>query len=123
MTTWTCWARPMRHGLITAMVSLCVIPCSAQFSGSVSGIVQDASGGVIPNAKILLENANTGIKQTTTTNTVGLYRFASLPPAEYTVRGEASGFQPQTVTFTLTTGQSAGINLTLPVSSSTERVN
>ena len=102
----------------------CAVPnLYAQFSGSVSGVVQDASGGVIPDAKVTLNNASTGVTQTATTNSAGIYRFISLPPAEYTIRSEASGFQAQTITFSLTTGQSAGINLTLAVSTAAESVN
>ena len=38
-----------------------------QFSANVSGVVQDASFGVIPNAKVELKNLSTGVNQQVTT--------------------------------------------------------
>lgn len=112
-----------KYATLLFVLACLLRPVQAQFSGSVSGVVQDASGAVIPNAAVTLENARTNIAQNTTTNAGGIYRFVSLPPGEYNVRAEATGFQAQKINFTLTTAQSAGINLTLAVSSSAETVD
>jgi hypothetical protein len=62
-------------------------------SGSISGTVTDASGGVIPNATVLAREVDKGIEFSTVTDANGHFQFAALPPASYSVTANASGFQ------------------------------
>lgn len=64
--------------------------CSA--TGSISGVVRDPSGGIIPGAQVTLVNAGTGLKWTATTNGQGLYSFEALPIGTYEVDVRKSGF-------------------------------
>jgi hypothetical protein len=65
----------------------------AQFTSVLEGTVTDPSDAVIPNAKVTVENIGTGTSRSVETAASGYYRVASLPPATYTLRVVAEGFQ------------------------------
>src|SRR5215813_8239060 len=60
--------------------------------GTVSGIVSDPTGAVLPGATIKLTNDQTGVSRTTTTNGEGLYRFDAVDLGSYRVKISATGF-------------------------------
>ncbi len=60
--------------------------------GSISGTVTDTSGGVVPNAKVTVTNANKGTADTVTSNDSGNYTVTHLIPDVYTVKVEAPSF-------------------------------
>ncbi len=91
----------------------------AQLStASLSGVVRDSSGAVVPNTRVVLMDAATNVEKTTTTNGVGAYLFADITPGRYTVKASAPGFAEQMVPeFALTVGQAATIDFALTVGS------
>ncbi|HLH32172.1 MAG TPA: carboxypeptidase regulatory-like domain-containing protein, partial [Terriglobia bacterium] len=80
-----------------SMLALAV-PVSAQFSGRVSGVVVDPTGGVVPNAQVDLYLAG-GAKPllSTTTTGEGLYDFLAVRPGEFDVTVESPGFNKATI--------------------------
>ena len=64
-------------------------------TGSVLGTVTDASGAVVPNAKVSLTEVNTSVSRSTVTNTSGNYTFPDLPEGSYSVSVEAPGFKKE----------------------------
>jgi hypothetical protein len=64
--------------------------------GGITGTVTDASGAVIPGAQVAALETQTGVRQTTTTNSEGIYRFTALLPGTYTVTVSGKGFETQT---------------------------
>ena len=62
-------------------------------TGAISGRITDASGAVIRGASLVLENLNTGVQQSATSNRNGLYHFSALFPGTYSVTVEAKGFR------------------------------
>src|SRR5688572_27349512 len=86
---------PVRLTFGLAIVLMCALPVFAQnTSGSITGVVQDPSGAVIPGVRIVLLNQDQGIEaRQTVTNEVGLYVFSALPGATYTVSAELPGFK------------------------------
>ena len=63
-------------------------------SGSITGVVQDATGAVIPGATVSLINQEQGTAaRTTITNEAGNYLFSALPAATYTITVELPGFK------------------------------
>lgn len=60
------------------------------------GAVTDASGAVVPNAKVTNTEVNTGISRSAQTNDSGNYTFPDLPPGQYSVTVEAAGFKKET---------------------------
>ena len=65
-------------------------------TSSISGTVTDATGAVLPNAKITIHNDATGQEQTATSDGRGAYTVTNLQPGSYTVSAAAHGFSGQT---------------------------
>src|SRR5206468_1608843 len=63
-------------------------------SGSITGVVQDAQGAVIPCVQVTLTNQDQGLQaRQALTNEVGIFLFTALPSATYTVTAELVGFK------------------------------
>ena len=82
--------------LLTAVVFLCFsLPMLAQnTAGSISGVVMDSQGALIPGAKVTaLNQEENAVNATVVTNREGVFVFNPLKVATYTIRVEASGFK------------------------------
>src|SRR5262249_53570342 len=64
-------------------------------SRTILGAVTDATGGVIPGAKVTLRNEGTSVTQSTTTSGSGGYVFTPLRIGTYSVEVEKEGFKRQ----------------------------
>jgi hypothetical protein len=80
---------------LIVLLSLAVaVPAGAQsLSGTVSGVVKDEQGGVLPGVTVVLKG-KTG-SRTTTTDAEGAYRFPGVDPGTYSVNAELAGFRPK----------------------------
>lgn len=65
----------------------------AQTSGSLSGTVKDANGGVVPGATVTVSNSSAGITQDAQTNAEGVFTFPQLPQRTYGLIVEMQGFK------------------------------
>jgi len=80
--------------LVFLFVSYGMIPVAAQqSSGSISGVVQDAQGAVIPAAKVVLTNQAQGATREVATNADGTFVFTPLQPSTYSVTVKVEGFK------------------------------
>ncbi|GGG98337.1 TonB-dependent receptor [Silvibacterium dinghuense] len=80
--------------LLAAMLcSLCPAAHAQNVTSSISGTVTDASGAVIPNATVSVQNTASGQKFNATTDTRGGYTVTNIQPGTYTVAASAKGFQ------------------------------
>ena len=61
-------------------------------TGSIEGVVTDASNAVVPGATVLIRNTETGQERKTTTNAEGFYRATFLPIGTYRVTVASAGF-------------------------------
>jgi hypothetical protein len=84
---------------LLALVALStLLLCSVAFAqstvsnGSISGTVTDATGAVVPNAKVTMTGP-TGQTVHATTSNAGTYSSGALVPGTYSVRAEAKGFK------------------------------
>jgi len=85
-------------------------------SASLSGTITDASRAVIPGATVTARNIDTGIESRTTSNSSGIYNFASLQVGVYNVTVEATGFVRAVRTdLRLTVGSQASLSIELAV--------
>ena len=50
---------------------------------SLTGTIQDISGGVLPGATVVARNVDTGVETRTTSNNSGSYNFPSLQVGTY----------------------------------------
>lgn len=60
---------------------------------TVTGSITDSSQSVVPDAKVLIVNVDTGVRRTTASNQSGLYVFPSLVPGKYELHVDKTGFQ------------------------------
>ncbi len=61
--------------------------------GAITGVVEDSSGAVVPNAQVTVTNTDMGLVLQGTTNGSGVYVFSPLKIGHYTVSATAQGFQ------------------------------
>jgi len=106
-------------------VCLCLLtaPLQAQQpSGSITGIVRDASGAVIPGAGVSLSRQATGMVLQLTTSEAGTYAFGSLLPGTYQIKVEAKGFKTVISNLLVEVGRVTAGDVLLEVGSLTETV-
>lgn len=60
---------------------------------SITGVVTDPTGAVVPGATVTVTNESSGVSFTTQTDSTGRYTVLRLIPGKYTVRVEAAGFR------------------------------
>jgi carboxypeptidase family protein/TonB-dependent receptor-like protein len=65
----------------------------AQGAGTITGVVTDATGAIVPDATVTVTNQATGVKFTAKTNSAGNYVFTAMLPATYSVEVAAKGFR------------------------------
>ena len=93
------------------------------FTGTIEGIVQDSSGGIIAKARVTAVNLGTGQSREFESNTSGRYVFASLPPGSYRLTAEHPSFKTTVVDrIVVEVQQTASLNLTLEVGNVTQTV-
>ena len=81
------------RGVASALLVLFATAAHAQFdTGSVTGTVRDASGAVVPDAKVTVTSTSTGVSLTQTTNGSGVYELVTVRPGTYVVTAEKAGF-------------------------------
>lgn len=91
-------------------------------AGTVSGVVLDPNGAVVPNANVTISNPITNYNRTANTDTDGSFRFADVPPNNYQITASATGFSANTQTLTVRTSVPISLKISLDVSSATETV-
>jgi hypothetical protein len=91
--------------------------------GSISGLVSDPSGAIVPGARIALLNEATGVAQHSVTTAAGLYSFVSLNPGVYKVTASMKGFESiARDKIAVTVDQVTTVNIALRVGSVSEVV-
>jgi hypothetical protein len=101
---------------LICLVVLCSATGHAQSlgtAGTVSGVVVDPNGAVVPNANVTISNPVTGYTRTLTTDADGSFRFLDVPPNTYQLSFSANGFVEQRQTINVRT--TVPINLRVPM--------
>lgn len=92
-------------------------------TGTISGVVRDSTGAVLPGVSVVIENQDTGISRTLPTNEAGRYLAPALSLGKYQVSASLSGFQTQVRSgIELTVGREAVVDLVLAVGAVTQRM-
>jgi hypothetical protein len=113
------------NGLLGFVVLLLVSvsACFAQSTATLSGVVTDPSGAVVPGAQVTVHSLATGLDRQLVTDNAGLYVAPSLVPGDYQVQVKASGFSQYTVqNVTLEVDQRVTVNIPLALSTAGETV-
>ncbi len=85
-------------------------------TGTVSGVVVDASGAVLPGVTVTITSQERGVARSTATDELGRYVFAALSIGNYTVEATLAGFAPLRLTDNLVeTEKTTNVPFTLKV--------
>lgn len=91
--------------------------------GTITGIVTDPSGAIVPDAAVKVTNLDTNVIITVKTNGAGVYSATSLNPGRYKVEAEAQGFKTALLSHVLLdVNANLKVDLTLTVGQVTETV-
>ena len=122
-----------KQNLIWLAQALCLVAalflacsrCTAQIAtAELSGNVLDASGAAVPNATVTARNVETTIAHSTVSGKNGDYVLGDLPPGDYVLTVESTGFRKLEQTgISLQVNQQARIDLTLQVGQTAETVS
>ncbi|MBY0503629.1 MAG: TonB-dependent receptor [Bryobacteraceae bacterium] len=86
----------MKNSLVLSFLlvafSLATLSAQSTATGTIEGVVLDATGAVVPNANVKLNSAARGGQREVKTADTGNYRFDQVTSGIYTVTIEAAGF-------------------------------
>lgn len=84
----------LSHLILVGITLLITSAAMAQVKyGTIGGVVQDPTEGVIPGANVKATNQDTGSTRETITSDAGVFRIANLLPGKYTVAITITGFK------------------------------
>lgn len=78
---------------LVILLSFCATTSAQVTTGSILGTIRDASGAVVPGAKVTVTDTGKGTSSTRQTDTDGNYNVPFLIPGAYNVSVEMSGFK------------------------------
>jgi len=91
----------LARGLFSALLAVLLVASSGMSvsifgqtsnTGTVTGVVNDEKGGLVPGASVKIINLGTNAERTATTSSDGIYEITQLVPGNYRVEVEAQGF-------------------------------
>jgi len=91
LSRWVCSAALALLFVVVSGMSVTVLAQTAN-SGTVTGVVNDEKGGLVPGASVKIVNLGTNAERTATTSSDGVYEITQLVPGNYRLEVEAKGF-------------------------------
>lgn len=117
-------------GVLMTAAALCLLVPLASFrvtaqnlSGKFTGTVFDASGAAVPNATVILSNAQTRSKDMSTSDAAGAFEFTALNAGSYTLEVLKPGFAHYTTQVRLEANHGQIQNVTLDLGVVDERID
>jgi len=108
--------RLMVFTLFAVMLSVAPVFAQSQGStGSITGVVTDSTGAVVPSATITLTSTASNSSQTVQTSSEGFYRFVLLQPGTYKVKASAANFADSNLDVTVQVGRTTDANFVLGI--------
>src|SRR5579883_924744 len=109
-------------------ICLCLLHPRAFFaqgvtSGTISGVVTDSTGAVVPETTVTVRNKDTGVSRAVSTNSLGIYTVPNLSVGTYSITVQKQGFKTE-VRDNVVVGvsQTAVVNIRMSVGESTQSV-
>ena len=96
---------------------------SAGSSGSVTGIVTDSTGAVVPGASVSIVNTVSGLSRKTATDSAGHYQLSNIPLNPYHLSVSLDGFAPFSQDVIVRSLVPVVTNITLQIGTSSTVVN
>ena len=115
----------MKQRYVCLLIYIGILPITlvGQATGLVVGVVQDATGGIMPNAAVRATNELTGLEWSTTSGQTGRFHFPRLPVGRYRVECTHPGFRRfVSESFRLEADQNRELVVKLEVGAATETV-
>jgi len=111
------------RNLLLFLLLTCVSLSAQQITGNIRGTVTDPTGAVIREAEITVQQAETGLSRTATTDRNGGYVLLELPVGHYRLRVAAKGFEEYVQDgITLNVNETASVSPHLAVGSEKTQV-
>jgi hypothetical protein len=110
---------------VSLFLPVCAVNLLAQAgNGSIAGTVRDSSGSAVPNATVVVTNADKGIRRELQTTGAGVFNAPSLVPASgYSVEVNVTGFAKyEAKNITLQVGDVVDLDIALQIASATTTV-
>jgi hypothetical protein len=110
--------------LFLGLASVAARPAWAQVTaGSLSGVVTDPTGAVVPGAHITVTDVTRGFDYTATADSVGRYLVRPLPPSNYKLTVAADGFTTYVQDgITINVNQAATVDVSLRLGAAVQTV-
>ncbi len=91
--------------------------------GTVTGVVTDKTGAVVPNATVTLTDTSTEQERTKTTNSAGQYVFVNVPSGAYNITVVKTGFSKYRIAAQqVNVGSPTTVNVTLEVGAASQTI-
>lgn len=98
-------------------------PIALAQTGSISGIITDPSGAVVPKAEVTATSPHTGFKRTLLANDAGFYVFNQLPVGAYVISASMPGFKTSSSReMDLHVADQRTVNIVLPLEAAAQSV-
>ena len=94
----------------------------AQSSGTITGVVKDATGGVLTNTSVEISDVVSGYHRDTTTGNAGDFRFTNVPFNTYHLVVKAPGFSNYTQDVDVRSSVPATVDINLKVGTASENI-
>ena len=109
---------------VLAVAFTCQTGLAQSYTASLRGVVTDATQSAVPNAQVVATDPRRNIQQQATSDAAGRYVLTNIPPGEYTLTVEATGFKKYTQgNLLIQVSQDLNIDITLQVGEVTESVS
>ena len=108
-----------------AALGIALLPAAAMAqagTGTITGVVRDASGGALPGAVVRIVNEATGVGREVVADLQGTYRAEELAPGQYRVETSFDGFDAAVRRSPVGAGQTVSIDVVLTPSRVSEGV-
>ncbi len=86
-----CWLRWVTVAMVLAGAAW--LSAQAPGTGAIAGVVRDARGAVVANARVRAANESTGVTRAAETNAGGAFSMTLLSPGNYTVTVSEADFR------------------------------
>ncbi|MGH9627349.1 MAG: carboxypeptidase-like regulatory domain-containing protein, partial [Bryobacteraceae bacterium] len=113
MTKWYVW--PILGGLFAANAF-------SQGSGTITGLVVDPSGAILPGAQVRIVETATGLSRELETNGDGRFIATALRPSQYTITTQLTSFKTDVSQVTLLADQNRAIRIELAIGETVQTV-
>jgi len=111
--------------VLSAIFAVGLLPAqNSAGNGAVTGVVQDASGAIVPGAKVVVANADKGIRREMESNGSGLFNAPALVPSSgYSLTVTKQGFATYSVSdFQVTVGGTVDFRVMMQIAGGATRV-